>query len=143
MAEQEISALTVADQKRLAEQRQVVMQFLRDDDRGKYRTAAGKLGALRALLEAQVFDSSQTYELQSMGIVLGDVFVQDLGLHWIMVEDEYGRDPAIRHAESSIIIFPLTMISKRVERGDKVDVFELYNGVAAQINEITGNDLAR
>ena len=32
--------------------------------------------------------------------------------------------------------FPLTMISKRVERGEKVDVFELFNGVAAEVEAV-------
>ena len=34
-----------------------------------------------------------------------------------------------------MILFPLTMISKRIERGETVDVFDLYNGVAALAQE--------
>lgn len=143
MAEQTISRLTAEDQTRLDEQRQVVTQYLGDDSLEKYQSAAGKLGTLRALLEGQVFENSQTYELQSMGIVLGDVFVQDMGFHWVMVEDEYGRDPAIKYEETSIIVFPLTMISKRVEQGEEVDVFELYNGAAARIGELIEDELAQ
>lgn len=57
-------------------------------------------------------------------------------MEWVIVEDEYGGDPAVRLPGTSVILFPLTMISKRVERGDKVDVFDLFNGVAAQIENI-------
>lgn len=78
-----------------------------------------------------MFSPRQIYELQCLGIVLGDVFVQDAGFHWIMVEDEHGRDPAIKFQDTSVLLFPLTMISKRIERGETVDVFDLYNGVAA------------
>ena len=35
-----------------------------------------------------------------------------------MVEDEKGRDPAIRIPGTTVILFPLTMISKRIERGE-------------------------
>ena len=77
-----------------------------------------------------------------MGIVFGDVFVQDMGFSWVMVEDEHGRDPAIRYRETSIILFPLTMISKRIERGEQVDVFDLYNGVAAIAQERIDAELA-
>ena len=136
MADQTLSPLTVADEQRLSEQRAVVTRYLDDDGLKKYEAAAGKLGTLRALLAANVFRSDQAYELQSMGIVLGDVFVQDMGFHWVIVEDEYGRDPAIRYAETSVILYPLTMISKRVEAGEKVDVFDLYNGVAAHAGEL-------
>jgi hypothetical protein len=134
---QTVSELTRDDNERLAQQRALVAAYLADDDsRRKYQTSAGKLGLLRALLQQKVFTSDKTYELQCMGVVLGDVFVQEMGMHWVMVQDEYGRNPAVQLEDTSIILFPLTMISKRVERGEEVDVFDLFNGFAAQIEEI-------
>jgi hypothetical protein len=133
---QKITALTEADQKRLRDQRAVIEKFLPDDSsRQNYKKAAGKLGIIRAILDRNVFKPTQTYELQCLGIVLGDAIVQDLKMEWVMVEDEHGRDPAVRLPKTSIILFPLTMISKRVERGEKVDVFDLFNGVAAKVEE--------
>lgn len=135
MAEQTNSSLDEDDLKRLDEQRAVVTQYLTEESKPNFETAPGKLGTLRVLLDAEVFKPDQTYELQSMGIVFGDVFVQDMGFSWVMVEDEYGRDPAIKYRETNVILFPLTMISKRIERGDDVDVFDLYNGVASIAQE--------
>ena len=133
---QTFSELTDEDKNRLEKQRQIITQYLDENSVEKFKTPAGKLGTLRALLNSKVFRTEQTYELQSMGIVLGDVFVQDMAFHWIMVEDEYGRDPAIRFEDTSIIAFPLTMISKRIERGEEFDVFDLYNGVAETLEEL-------
>lgn len=135
MVEQTLSALTDEDLKRLEDQRAVVTRYLDDANLKKFETAPGKLGTLRALLDAAVFSPEQTYELQSMGVVLGDAFVQDMGFHWIIAEDDYGRDPAIKYRGTSVILYPLTMISKRIERGETVDIFELYNGVAAVARE--------
>ena len=135
--EQRITALTEVDQKRLRDQRAVVEKHFEGDDwRKKYQTTAGKLGTIRALIEANTFQPSQTYELQCLGIVLGDAFVQELKMEWVIVEDEYGRDPAVRLPGTSIILYPLTMISKRLERGDKVDVFDLFNWAASQVEEM-------
>jgi hypothetical protein len=135
--EQRITALNESDQKRLRDQRAVVERYLgSEDSKEKYRTAAGKLGTVRAFLQGEVFKPDQKYELQCLGIVLGDVFVQDMGMEWIMVEDEYGRDPAVRLPNTTIILYPMTMISKRIERGEKIDVFELYNGTAAQVEAL-------
>lgn len=136
-SEQIVSDLTADDQDRLAKQRAVVEAYLGDEDsKQKYQETAGKLGLLRALLEQKVFKADQTYELQCMGIVLGDAFVQDLGLQWVMVQDEYGRDPAVKLEGTTIILYPLTMISKRIERGEEVDVFDLFNGTVAQVDEM-------
>lgn len=135
--EQKVTALNEADQKLLHDRRAVVERYLvNEDSKQKYKTAAGKLGTIRAILQGGVFRPDQTYELQCLGIVLGDALVQDMGLEWIMVEDEYGRDPAVRMPKTTIILYPMTMISKRIERGETVDVFELFNGVAAQVEEL-------
>jgi hypothetical protein len=42
----------------------------------------------------------------------------------------------VRLPGRSIILYPLTMISKRVEGGKNVDVFDLFNGIAAQVDEL-------
>jgi Domain of unknown function (DUF3806) len=134
---QTVATPTTFDQERLTKQRAVIEKFLADDaSRAKYATAAGKLGTLRELLQRKQFAPSQTYELQCMGIVLGDAFVQKLGMEWVTVTDEHGSDPAVRLPGTSLIIYPLTMISKRVERGEAVDIFDLFNGIADQIDEL-------
>ncbi|WP_254507480.1 DUF3806 domain-containing protein [Anatilimnocola floriformis] len=131
---QKITALTDADQTRLKEQRAVVEQHLRDEEaQEKYKTSAGKLEAIRTIVQDKIYKPDQTYELQCLGIVLGDAFVQDFGLEWVMVEDEYGRDPAVRKPDTTLVLYPLTMISKRIERGEQVDVFDLHRRTAAQV----------
>lgn len=106
-------------------------------------TGTGLSGTLADLaLLQRVVDSGQiqpeaTYELQSLGMVLGKVFVNENSEYdWWMVEDEYGRDPAIRLKETSLLIFPLTMISKRIEDGEKLDVAELYGDLVEKLTEI-------
>ncbi len=58
-----------------------------------------------------------------------------MGLKWKMVEDQYGTSPCLVLEGTSIVIYPQTVISKRIERGEPVDVFELFNGICAQIDE--------
>ena len=93
---QTFEPVTPADEDRLKRQRAVIEKYLGDnaENLAKYEAAPGKLGLLRALLDGKVFDASNTYELQSMGIVLGDVFVQQCGWVWRMARDDRGRDRA-------------------------------------------------
>ena len=37
---------------------------------------------------------------------------------------------------TTIILFPVTMVSRRNERGEHVDVFQLFNGIAAQVEDL-------
>ena len=136
-SEQRITELSVAEREQLDRQRSEIEGLLGDDaeNHRKFAKAAGKLGTIRAVLDAEMFRADQTYELQCLGVVLGDAFVLELGMEWVSVEDEYGRDPAVRVPATGILLFPLTMISKRIERGEAVDVFDLFNGVAAMVDE--------
>ena len=134
---QRISEPTPEDVAGLAKQRAFIEAYLADGaSRDKYKTAAGKLGLLRALLAAHAFTPSQTWELQSMGVVLGDALVQELHLRWVIVEDDYGRDPALAVPGKSVLLYPLTMISKRIETGQSVDVFDLFNWASGQVEEL-------
>ena len=50
-----------------------------------------------------------------------------------MVADEYGTDPTLRFKETTLQINALTMISKRVERDEAVDLSELLRVTRAQL----------
>ena len=94
------------------------------------------------MLIQRVLDSGQlereaTYSLQALGLAFGKVFVQNhADFDWWMVEDEYGRDPAIRYQQTTLLAFPMTMISKRIEDGESVDVRGLYVGLSQRLTEL-------
>jgi len=48
-----------------------------------------------------------------------------------MVEDEFGRDPALLITDDPVLVFPVTMISKRIEDDETVDVAALLT-IAAE-----------
>jgi len=89
------------------------------------RRDASDLEVLQRLIDDKAFAKTQTYELQSLGVAFGDVLASELPLRWVMVTDEYGTDPTLRLKKTSLQINALTMISQRVERGDRVDLDQL------------------
>lgn len=88
---------------------------------------------LQRLVDDKVFAKNQTYELQCLGVALGDIMAAELPLHWVMVTDEYGTDPTLRFKDSTIQVNALTMISKRVERDEAVDVAGLLRQTRASV----------
>jgi hypothetical protein len=110
---------------RLEAQRSWVREHYAPDAQTKYATVEGKLFLLAAILSNKWIDASETVKLQSLGITFGDAIAQKLGLRWITVQDEYGRDPALKLDGTTVLTFPLTAISKRIERGEIVEDEEL------------------
>ena len=124
--EPKFSELSHEDGERLDRQRELVAAAAKQ----RYGTAAlsrtkRDLPIIQRLFDDKVFKKSQTYELQSLGVVFGDVLASELPLRWVMITDEYGTDPTLRFKNTSVNINALTMISKRVERDEPVDVFRL------------------
>ena len=101
-----------------------------------YNTLKGKLELLDIIIKSNWIIKTETYKLQCLGVTLGDALVQDLEFNWIEIEDEYGVDPAIKYKDTSLILFPLTMISKRIENDEFVDIFKLFEHLKSEVIEL-------
>ncbi len=99
------------------------------------------LPRLQGALDSGRFGPTDTYALQSLGLAFGKVFVNEHPeFDWWMVDDEHGRDPAIRFRTTTLLMFPLTVLSKRVERGEPVDVGALFAQVSAGLQRIVSEN---
>lgn len=88
------------------------------------------LSIIQAILDSSELEPEQTYELQSLGVVFGRALVSAVdGLDWAIVHDEYGSDPTVRYRTTPLCMNVLTVISKRVENGEHVNVHELFVGM--------------
>ncbi len=129
MAEQpvRIGELSSLDRQYMAQQRQHLQDL-----------AASKLGRrfngdkerdlelLQVLLDQQLVRGDQVRELQAMGIIMGDLLASDLGMHWVIYEDNAGRSRALRFQDSDHYLFPVTMIARRREVGNQTPVATIY-----------------
>jgi len=86
----------------------------------------GDLALLQTLLDRRLVRPDQTRELQAMGIVLGDLLSTQYDLHWIVYEDDVGRSRALRLRDTDVVVFPVTMISRRRAVGDNTPVVDIY-----------------
>jgi Domain of unknown function (DUF3806) len=91
------------------------------------------LPVLQNLIDDRVFNKSQTYEFQSLGVAVGDVLASELPLRWVMVTDEFGTDPTLRFKETTLQVNALTMISKRIEKDEPVSVQWLLDKTREQL----------
>ena len=131
--EQKIEALAEEDAARVEKQRNWVRDHYDPESLHLYDTLEGKLRLLDTILKENWIESTETWKLQSLGINFGDALAQKMDLVWVAVEDKRGRDPALHDRGTTIVMFPLTAISKRVERGEIVDVRELFENVCQTI----------
>ena len=134
--DQKFEPLSPADVADLEAKRTWVRDHYDETSRHKYDTLTGKLRLLDAILRNKWIAPDETLKLQCLGVTFGDALVQKLGLSWVAVEDEHGRDPALTLEGTSLRVFPLTSISQRVERGEEVEVHELFEGACRTIERL-------
>ena len=139
MAEQTITSLSESDDVTFLQRRTLITQYLNEESLEKFENPVGKLGAVHAILEGGILAPYEQSDFEALGIIIGDTYVQDMGFHWVVVIDELGKDYAVRYEETTVIIFPISMIEKRIRRGEIIDVFDLYNGIASEAEILISN----
>jgi hypothetical protein len=101
------------------------------------------LALIQQLLDTRTIEPESTYTLQALGLAFGDVFIhENEGFDWWMVEDEYGRDPALRYQHSSLLAFPRTMLSKRIEDGEHPNVIDLFEQLTDRMTQLIADGYA-
>ncbi len=84
------------------------------------------LALLQSLLDRKLVRADQKKELQARGVIMGDLLAEELHLHWVIYEDSLGRSRALRYRETDNYLFPITMISRRIEVGNTSRVSDIY-----------------
>jgi hypothetical protein len=131
--EPKFTELSPKDRAQLDRQRAFVAAAVKGHYRSSLTRTTKDLPTLQRLIDDSVFSMSQTYELQSLGVAFGDVLASALPLHWVMITDEYGTDPTLRYKQTTLNINALTMISKRIERGERVNLSQLLQTMREQL----------
>ena len=132
--------LTTVDWQFMAQQRET-MQALAMMNLGRQFSGDRKLelALLQALLDKQLVRPDQVRELQAMGVIMGDLLAAELGMRWVLYEDNVGRSRALRYQESDTLLFPITMIARRREAGNKTSVVEIYQKASNIIAKSTSS----
>ncbi|MEM8499640.1 MAG: DUF3806 domain-containing protein [Pseudomonadota bacterium] len=85
------------------------------------------LRLLQQLVDRKTLGPDQRRELQALGSVLGQLLKKEFRLEWVVYVDQLGRSRGLQIDSTRQVIFPLTMISRRLEADARVDVQRIYN----------------
>ena len=99
-------------------------------------TKATDLALLQRLLDQKLVKADDTSLLQGMGVILGELLRKEKALFWTIYTDRLGRSRALEIPGKREFVFPMTMISRRVEAGVEVQVSEVYEKAAGIVDVI-------
>lgn len=93
------------------------------------------ISTIQAMLDEEVVSEANDEELLALGVLLGDVYVKEDQLEWKNYTDDLGKSRAVCLPRTEQCLFPITMISKRIKRGVKPNVNEMYTHGLSLIEE--------
>ena len=116
-----MQALTEDDLAWLVTARMVVSDLVRAQ-LGETVASSIDLSVLQKVLDQGVMAPDETHKLRCMGVVFGDLLCAGSRFEWRIIDDEYGRDLTLGYSGKELNLNVLTLISKRVAKGDEVDL---------------------
>ncbi len=124
--EPEVLPLQLVDQGHLDRYRTTIEDITRTEFGARLHRDSSDLRLLNRLIKNDFIAPADTTKQLAMGVVLGDVFVSQLGLEWKIYKDAAGESHATCIPRSTTCLFPVTMLSKRMKLGVKPDTYEMF-----------------
>ena len=131
-----IEPLTAIDQQFMTDQRVRVEQLANRLGRNLSCQPTRDIDTLQRLLDDGLVPSTDTLTLQAMGVVFGDLLGNHLDMSWVVYRDNAGRSRALSHRDADIVLFPMTMISRRHQNGGTRRLQSLYEETVADIRPL-------
>ena len=128
----ETTPLSPIDQQYFENQRYRVERLANKLGTGIKFEAKQDIGTLQNIIDRGVVSSSDTSSLQALGVVFGDLLRMELDMYWCVYTDDIGRTRALRYRETNVYLFPVTMISRRIQFGSNPDLRALFEKTVAE-----------
>ena len=101
------------------------------------------LKVLQNLVDRKAIRRDDVRGLQGLGIVFGDVLVNEYGLGWVSYEDDIGTSKALRWKKTENYVFPVTMFSKRVQFKEDIDMTGVFEELGAEVERFIAYEAAK
>jgi len=125
--EASISELAWLDRNQMKQQEAKIDELARTRLGTQLRGDKSDLETLQKIIDRELIDRDDRLTLQALGVVLGNVMAREVKqLQWQVYEDDKGRSKALCLKEEKECLFPITMLSRRMEVGLKPNVEKVY-----------------
>jgi hypothetical protein len=118
----------------LAEKREAIKD-LAEDHSLAIKGDEGDLAVLQQIIDDKWIAKDDTAKFQALGVILGDILVKKLGVSWSLFNDQNYTEPVLKADNADVHIAVMSLLLNRLERGDKVVVKEVYDGLVKQMTE--------
>jgi hypothetical protein len=125
--------LTTEDKDQLQYLRNEAIKFIREKTKKEIKEPVS-IETLQTAINLSNKNTNQVI-LYGFGVLIGDYFIEKHKMKWLAVEDEYGKDLVIFVEKTLYYVGTITLISKRIENNEKIDVKYLISQIEKHKSE--------
>ena len=85
------------------------------------------------MIDRKLVEADDVKGWQAIGVLLGDVLANELDLHWVSYEDELGTSRALRWRNTDNFVFPITLLSRRLQFRQAANVAEIFAAIEQDV----------
>lgn len=101
-----------------------------DEEMRRQGLASKEIASLDRLIQMKPWKIGDHDFWQAAGLKLGSLLRENIpGFHWVIIKDDEGRDPALRFGKTSVLVYPRSMLAKRLHEKESFTVKELFEQV--------------
>ena len=101
------------------------------------------LKVLQKLVDRKAIRRDDVRGLQGLGIVFGDLLVNEYGLGWVSYEDDIGISKALRWKKTENYVFPVTLFSKRVQFKEDINMTGVFEEIGVEVERFIAYEAAK
>ena len=92
------------------------------------------LAQLQRLIDDRAITKENVLEAQCIGVVLGNVFAHNTNMRWQRVANQYGDMISLHDEGIQFTLYPLTMVSERLDDGRAIDLIALNEDLVQSLH---------
>lgn len=130
-----IEELSWMDKNKMQQQEDKIKEIARSKLGSSINRNWGDIAVLQRMIDQKLIKSDDFATQEAMGVILGNVMQKDFPSHlqWKVYKDKQGRSKALCVVKTQECLFPITMLSRRMQLEMEVDVTTIYDNAINQI----------
>ncbi len=81
--------------------------------------------------------------INAVGVAVGEHFIAELGMQWVLATDEYGTELAVHGEPNDVLVFPANLVAKRFESRTTGFIVRLLGQMCEDIRRLRAENAPR
>lgn len=101
-----------------------------------FTSSEADIASIQKVMDSGKFNNNQRQAWESFGVAFGAILVNEMdGMDWVTVIDGNKETPALRFANTDVIVYPFQLVWSRVKNGKSCSLKSEFDKIKAEVEK--------